>query len=414
MKCVWILLVVICLIGCTPLEVLVTPSAVATVRPSSTPLPTDTPAATPLSTPTPIKISAGSFNLLAVLKPEWTLNAIQDFAVATDGSLWLATDRSFLRLDADGTHPSQTVFIDSLLGLDSAGRGWVLSSDETVIRRWDGVRWTDYDARHGWAPISPLFRGPLEPQLMTDAFGQTWLGTAWDVRRFDGSRWLVFNAEEMKIALPYRKALATTFRIAFGSTPYSVWVGGCDWQDGVPVGGGGLSYFDGSDWKAIALPDNALTGCISALQVGADGQVWVGLDASLWAYDPGNGAWKQFIPPPLANDTSRFSTLDIQVAPNGEPWVTFSLCNASGCGLLQSRARLRSDGWVWEDAPAASFPEVVWDGSGQGWRMGADGAIRLDGVVDAVFPVRAVVLGHDGRLRLLAEYDGQIGVWVGE
>jgi len=94
--------------------------------------------------------------------------------------------------------------------------------------------------------------------------------------------------------------------------------------------------------------------------------------------------------------------------------VTFSLCNASGCGLLQSRARLRSDGWVWEDAPAASFPEVVWDGSGQGWRMSADGAVRLDGVVDAVLPVRAVVVGSDGRLRLLAEYDGQIGVWVGE
>lgn len=418
MKYTWFLLMLLCLMGCEPLEVQVTPSVMPPVRPSSTPLPTTTQAATPvatqLHTPTPIQVSAGSFDLLAVLKPEWTLNAVQDFSVAVDGSLWLATDRSFLRLDADGTHPSQTVFLDTLLGLDSAGRGWVLSVDETVIRQWDGTVWTDYDARHGWAPISPLFRGPLQPQLLTDISGQTWLATAWDVRRFDGARWLVFNAEEMKIALPYRKALATTFRIALGGSANSVWVGGCDWQEGKPVGGGGLSYFDGSDWKAVLLPPGVRTGCISALQAGTDGQVWVGLDASLWAYDPSKKSWRQYIPPPLANDTSRYTTLDIQVAPGGEPWVTFSLCNASGCGLLQARARLRSDGWVWEDTPAANLPEVVWDGSGQGWRLGADGAIRLDGVVDAILPVRAVVLGDDGRLRLLAEYDSQLGAWVGD
>jgi len=405
-------LVVILLMGCQSVVALpVTPSAIPTALPASSATPTAAPTPTLPVTPTPLLPGAGSLHLLAALPPDLTLNAIQNFSVTPQGDILVATDRSFVRLSSDGSLLNQTVFKDDLLGVDDAGRGWTVNEDASTIQAWDGGGWTVFDTRHGWAPISPLFRSPLKPDLVTRPDGTVWLATSWDVRQFDGLRWHVFNADQMGIVLPSRRALATTFPLAMDEQRGFVWAGSCDWQDGKPVGGGAWSRYDGKHWTPYTLPATSANGCISALAAAKDVGLWVGMDAALWHLQTTEKTWTVFTPPPLANEMTRHYPSQVQISPDGEPWAAFGLCNPSGCGLLQARARLRSDGWVWEDKPTAALSQIAWDAQGNGWRLSNAGIVGLDGMVDSVFSIYKTA-EQNGRLFVMTEDKGRVLVWV--
>lgn len=71
-----------------------------------------------------------------------------------DGGLWLITDQGVAKLLDTTWTVYLSDFTGTLVGIDAAGRVWVVSEDTGEISAWDGTSWTAYGTDAGWLLIA--------------------------------------------------------------------------------------------------------------------------------------------------------------------------------------------------------------------------------------------------------------------
>ena len=260
---------------------------------------------------TPTTIDAPSADLTPSV---WIDYSVRDTAVASDGSLWGATEVGIIRWD---TTTGESTLFTTEDGLPSTniqrlmagpdGAIWIGSSG--WMARYDGT-WTTISAPS--AAEGPLAVGP--DGTVWTAFGES------DLARFDGSEWTTVQAPlrlDQGVASPWTASLDvapdgtlwagthenrgvfsfdgaqwTHYTTASGlpgrigttvvaAPDGSVWVG--SWDIG-SISGGGVARFDGTQWTHFTADDGLLDSS-AEVAIGADGTIWAIHDNGVSRYE---------------------------------------------------------------------------------------------------------------------------------
>jgi hypothetical protein len=395
-----------------------TPKPTATLRPTRTPRPTYTrrptrtpkPPPTDTATPTPLP---DLFRLVAPIDvdlPGWA----QDLQIGPGGTAWLTTDQAAAKLSGSTWSVYLSDISGELVGVDTAGRAWVVNEDFSEISAWDGTSWTAYAADAGWAPITGWYRRVDQGQI--DASGRLWLSTSQDVRVLDGERWIVFTPEEMGMGPPAFEDLMADFELAVLRDGSEIWVGGCDWGGPGPFGGRGVRWFDGQAWRGSDGP--VATGCVTVIEEDPPGRVWVGVDDALWRYDPVTGDWAQLAAPNFgAADGRRHGFVtDLALDRFGDPWLIIALCGGASCFAHQVPYHVQDGVWTQLAEPREmEFQRVVVDGAGTPWLFWSGDIYRMAGDTPELMAelfARSITVDANGRVWFLAWRAGQDGLWT--
>jgi hypothetical protein len=313
---------------------------------------------------------------------------------SSDGRLWLITDEGIARM-RDGVW---SIYLDDstegLVGIDAAGRAWVVGEESGQISAWDGSTWTAYGDEEGWRPI-PLDDGWHREVKWgeSDGTGGFWLATSQDVR----------------------------FTLEIAKRSGTVWVGECDWAPPGPVGGQGLRWFDGSHdlttggqrWHGADAP--TASGCVMAITEDKAGHVWAGVGANLWHFDPASGERRQFAPPEEPpGEWRRYGSINqITLDPTGDPWVTMVLCGGASCDNL---VLYHVHDGTWTQVGEVALPiGAFFDVDGTSWYVGSNGVQRIVGTaLEPVAPLRAqsVVTDDAGQVWFVALHRGTDWLWT--
>jgi len=347
---------------------------------------------------------------------------------APDGALWLITDEGVARMQ-DGTwHVYLTDFTGELVGIDAARRVWVVSEDTGEISAWDGTSWMAYGIGEGWQPVS--LGGSRYRDMdwgKSDGMGRFWLATPQDVRLFDGERWNVFTPEAMGMGTVGPEELWVTFAMEIVESTGTVWVGECDWGGPGPFGGQGVRWFDGSTelttdgqtWHEADSPVGA--GCATVIEEDGQGRIWMGVDDSLWRYEPAFGEWTEFAPPEPPVEWMRFGFAHaIALDSSDDPWPAMVLCGASCYGKIVLY-RVQDGAWT-QIGEALEFGgflpphELVVDATGTRWLFWAGSVYRVGEGVSEPVPglgfVRHIVVGAAGRVWFVVRHEGRDVLWT--
>jgi hypothetical protein len=308
-------------------------------------------------------------------------------------------------------------FVGDVVGIDAAGRVWVLGEDRSAIAAWDGSGWTGYGAEEGWAPI------PLEGDRFASmgwgksgGSGDFWLATPQDVRVFDGEGWTVFSPQEMGMGEIGPEELWAEFTVEVAESTGTVWVGECDWGAIGPFGGQGVRRFDGQTWHGTGSPVSS--GCATAIEEDGAGRVWMGIDDRLWRYDPASGQWTELAPPESPVDALRFGFVHgIGLDRSDEPWPAMVLCGASCYGKIVPY-HVHDGDWVQigEALEYYGLPyRLVTGPAGQTWLLCEGNVFRI--VEDVPEPVTGTYVQHvtvdvNGQAWFVASHEGQDTLWT--
>jgi hypothetical protein len=382
-----------------------------TPPPTQTTKPTRTPTQTPTDTPTAIPLP----DIVRPVTPidEVLPGTVERLRGSPDGALWLITDQGVAKLVNNTWEILLSDFAGELVGIDAAGRIWVVGEDGSEISVWDGGGWTVYGADAGWTPLAD------DPQRhvgggQSDRQGRFWLATSQDVRVFYGERWTVFTPEDMGMEPTSHEDFAPSFGITALKSADEIWVGACIWGPIGPAGGGGVRWFDGYTWRGADSP--LASDCAPEIEEDRSGYVWVGTSNVLWRYDPASGDWAQFAP----DLRGAFLILDTVLDPSGDLWVSLTPCGGSCFNTSQLyRVTLPDGSWikVAESTERDGFylPILIFDAASTPWLFWGEAIYRI--VENVPKPVahlstRSVTVDTSGRVWFLAQHESRDWLWT--
>lgn len=386
-----------------------------TPEPTVSPSPTHTPLTTPTPTATPAALV-----LPDLLRP---VAAIEDVAPGTfsrlyplpDGALWLITDQAVAKLVDSTWTVYLSHFTGELASIDAVERVWVVSEDTSAISAWDGSSWTAYAAGEGWTALDDdAYR--YAGGARSDGSGRFWLPTAQDVRLFDGASWTVFTPQDMGMGEPPCEDCVPSFGVTVLKGSGEIWVAECEWSGPGPIGGRGVRWFDGQTWQGADSP--VASGCATVIEEDSSGNVWLGVEAELWRYDPGAGDWTRFTPadePPFG--ALRYGVvIDCVLDPFDEPWVTLRLCYGASCDT-DVLYHLRDGVWtqITQDPGYVVHNRLVFDATGTPWLFWQGGVYRVTGDVPQSLVdlfAQSVVVDASGQVWFVARYEGRDVLWT--
>ncbi len=400
------------LIACLSLLLLMAAGCAPAVDPSL-PTPTWT-----LAYPSPVPPGTGLPPAGGGFTPLANLGALDSASVAglafgPDGAAWVLLVDGALRWDG-AEWQAAPLFDGLLVGLDARGWLWASPLDGRSLFAWDGAAWRVFGPPSGWSPVADFVLIPVPQGLQTDPDGSLWLSTAQDVRRFDGQTWRVFPQSDW--GLPEAESFdfkpIITLALDQDGAP---WVGVCDWGGPGPLSGRALRRLDGAAWVDPGLPRERP--CVTALTAGPGGQMWVGVEQSLWHY--AGGAWSElFLPAPedLPADRRPGYISRIWLDNAGLPWVSLTLCGQSSCDNGQVLYAWRSGVWQPQSrvSPTAAWT-LLFDRSGAAWLFSPEGVYRpkdgrLEPVPGAPRPL-AAARDSQGSLWMVGSLDGQTALY---
>lgn len=351
-----------------------------TVTPSRTPSQTLTPTLTrtPTRTPTPFSPDQGAFQLY--MKYE-TIQAglLNRMQIADDGSLWLASDYSVARIDPQTRQTTIEHFRDRLVWLDPAGRAWTIAANGATLSSWDGSNWVMYAEKDGWlVPGGYGQPSAAGMQFGYGADGNLWLATAYDIRRFDGTRWQIYPISTLD--LPQVDHKEWRLDLLLETAPNQVWVSGCLRDENGLLQAAGLRSFNGTNWVDPHFPK--AESCVTSIATDSE-QTFAGISGEIWQYTPLETAWQRLERPLISHLSLGEQYGDVQeikISPAGDLWARFDLCGTAGCGNRQVRLLFQDDRWT----DLAEFsdltpPQIFFDGQGITWLMRPAGMFYFDG-----------------------------------
>jgi hypothetical protein len=399
-------------IGCN-FPVLQSPTETSTSIPSPTNTLEQTATQTPEILETP-PITSGPFNLVAIVNQ--VITGTVDSLIATeDGSLWLTTDKGVVKVTDMGLSVYLSGMVGKIAGIDSSGRVWVVNEDMSQIAAWNGKAGTIYGSDSGWTPVS-LMNYPYVRGGRTDPLGRVWFATSQDVRFLEGNLWTVISPQEMSMEPTTQEDLMPDYNV-FILKDGNVWVAECDWGGPGPFGGQGIRWLDNGIWKGKSSP--VASGCATTVAEDSAGHVWVGVENSLWCYDPASDTWEEFSPPESPIAEMRFGFVNfIAVDPDDTVWTTLVLCGGASCFGSSVLYHLRDETWN-QIGEVSEFDYGYWgplfDAAGTPWIFWTGGIYRIQGnTPELVSPLagRLGAIDGNGKLWLVAPYEGQDALWV--
>jgi serine/threonine protein kinase/ligand-binding sensor domain-containing protein len=437
---------------------------------------------------------------------------INDLLVDDQGVLWIATDGGISRYDgetwitydeADGLDSSQVeaLFQDDTGGLWAGSRG-----GERGLNYYDGSGWgpppiptlpVEYPA------VRALDAGEdvelvvgLEDQGMALFDGEAWttvptatgglaINEVTDVLLTDESMWVSFDQGVVRFdrEMAWEEVISEEYIYAIHeSADGKLWFGGewhalrydpanDDWEEfetsngPIPAGpvtdivededglwfgthGGGLAFYDGSDWETWALEEELGGNVIEAIQQDGDGAVWFAHPGTgLSRYEPEGDVWRVFGETEGASDWPGVPAVDsdgnlwigefgellwydgrswqrftapeltdveiwaIEIGPNDVQWLV------TDHGLM--RHDPASEEWTTFTGADHPIMEDIWSilatSDGTVWAGGEEGLVRYDGsswgapeaLGDAPYFVDDLAEAPDGSLWVAA--DGELG-----
>ena len=144
------------------------------------------------------------------------------------------------------------------IAVTSDGIAWI--STRSGLSRFDGESWTTYQKEDG-LPSNML------TSIALDQNDLPWVGTdQWGCAYFDGSQWHPYKEVER----------ASAIDIAANG---EVWFASCN------ISKGGVYHFDGEQFTWHQKKHGVGDKCVNAVEVGADGRVWVATKNGLSCFD---------------------------------------------------------------------------------------------------------------------------------
>jgi hypothetical protein len=334
-----------------------------------------------------------------------------------DGSLLLLSESGYGKFKDDEWTAYFVGETGYLVGIDPVGRGWAVTYDGSYISRWESRNedieiWIAYSENEGWSPPDSRSGNPVAPGLFTDGNGNIWIAIPQDVRRFDGNRWQVFDAQALGMTPPEDDSNANyTIYPLPGSD--EVYVGRCNWSSAGMAGGGGVRKYDGSDWT---IPGAALeTGCVTAITQDTSGNLWVASDDSLYLYESTRRTFEQVALPESPPQTWIGYTTALTPAPDGSLWAQFTLCEDIACFGKTALYHLRDGLWQMVGEPSMSGGQkLLFDAAGNTWVLSAGGISQIvDNSLQTIpgLTVLAATTDLYGKLWLVAQSTGPPTLW---
>lgn len=333
-----------------------------------------------------------------------------------DDNYWLLSTAGAAIL-VDDHWETKLLGIDGIMvGMDDAGRIWVLEDDLSAISAWDGETWKEYGAEEGWVQVTDYY-SPLRQELHMDASGNLWYTTTQDVRSFNGEKWEIFTPEDLGMPPLAEEDIVHGFYIRPLKVNGAVWVGQCNWAGPGPFGGLGASWFEGNVWHKLDTPEE--TGCVNDIAEDKNGNVWLGVDAYLYRYDRSQATWTTYEPPPAPGDIARYGPIiNISIDPDGDPWVSYIGCGGASCDVFHIY-NLKNGEWTryGEQLPFYNFTAIAFDGAGTAWifQLGNGIAHIQDGELELIGGMigSSVVDVDGGRISFTGRYEnGPMTLWA--
>ena len=330
---------------------------------------------------------------------------------ADDGAVWLVSDQGFARLE-DGNWDTQLhELAGQLVWVDENGRVWAVKEDASEISRWEAGEWSAYGETEGWEPLVDWFAQVGRSEM--DSRGNLWLPTSQDVRVFNGDSWRIYGAEDMDMPPSEFEDLAQEFVLQVLEND-DVWVGSCYWGGPGPFGGRGVRWFDGQTWQGADSP--VAEGCVTKIEEGTRGQVWVAVEDELWRYTPETGNWSQFRSPEPAEAARYGFATEMVVDPDGDVWIILAECGGASC--FGATVPYRVHNGVWEqfaERAEMDFQRLVLDGQGGMWLFWELGISQFEAgeptLVAELYTTRYAV-DPDGRLWIVTGMKDEQVLWV--
>ncbi len=388
-----------------------------TETPTRLPSPSNTPEQTATETPeipeaTPIV--SGPFTMV-IFVDDVIAGTVDSLITTEDGVLWLTTDKGVVKITDSGLSIYLSGMVGKIAGIDSSGRVWVVSEDMSQIAAWNGETGVIYGSDSGWTPLSPV-NYPYVNGGKTDSLGRVWFATSQDVRVFEENHWTVIIPQIMSMNPTTQEDLMQHYDVSLLNNG-TIWVSECDWGGPGPFGGQGARWLDNGTWKGADSP--VATGCANALAEDSAGNVWVGVDKSLWRYDPVSDLWKEFASPePPVADTHVGFVNSLSVDANDTVWSILELCGGASCYVDSVLYHLQDEVWTQVGEPSGydnGYWGPLFDAEGTPWFYWTDGIYRMQGdTPELVSPLagRYGAIDKNGALWIIASYEGRDALWV--
>ena len=375
----------------------------------------ETPAtlATPSGTPLP-PLGQEVFSRVAAIGADLS-GAVVDMRFTPDGTLWLLTDQAVARLAGNTWEIYLHEYGGELVGIDDLNRVWVAGADGASIEAWNGEEWQGFGNAEGWAQVTLGPTGSVARLgLVADQLGRVWLATGADVRAFDGETWQVFDRASLGMAEAVKGESSPHFTLHVTRRDGTVWVSECDQIGPGPSGGGGVRWYDGTNWLGAGSPVEA--GCGWALTSSAQGPVWVGLDAAVLEFDPVSGEWTTYdAPAPPRGERFGF-VADLALDLSERPWPLMAICGGASCDGGRVRYRVAEDGTWAPIGEAGEEPQsLLFDIAGGGWLLSEAGAQRATGgQLQPAGDMRVLAAAQDsaGQIYVVGEQAGDMALWL--
>ncbi len=403
------------------------PTRIATLPAEGTPNTVSLPSAEPVYTHMPVP--TGTTESTASPIPQVNIGLARLFAPvenllsghvvglkkADAGGVWLITDQEIARLTEKRVDVYLSEMMGKPVGIDSTGRAWIAAEDGSQVSVWNGRGWSVYGIDSGWLPLGEWSNGYVSIGHYS-SHTETWFGTPQDVRMFDGSSWTIFTPEQVGMGVPVYDDLQRDFNVLTASDA-TVWVFECDWGGPGPFGGRGVRWYAKGVWHGGDSP--AASGCASTLVEDDSGNIWAGVDSSLWRYEPASGEWQAFSPPETPVTDMRFGFIEsLSPAPDGSLWAVYDLCGGASCFGLHAFYHLQDGQWLLIDEPI-EYSNNSWgplfEQDGTGWLSWNGSVYKLTGKsLELIAPLESPygAIDSSGKLWFTAPYEDGDAVWV--
>ncbi len=368
-----------------------------------------------LSTPTAQLERSGPFQQMST---EEALIAGRVISLETDpeGGIWLISEDGISHFNGEMWSGFLTETTGEMVGMDRKGHFWLVSNDGTSITSWDRTAWISYTLSTGWEPVeTELPYLGLARRVTSDQYGNVWLASESGVRMFDGSSWQNITNDMMGMPPVGDPDLISQYLIKTIQERGEVWVGRCDWSGPGPISGGGVGVYDGETWLGNQPPFD--DGCVTTIEEGTNGDIWVGRDGGLWKLSGQDGRWEEYVPPAPPEEIGfRYGyVVGLAVDPNGDPWVELEICGGASC--YNGEILFHLIGRDWEqigEINAGIRREVLFDEQGNTWIISGGSIYRVVGDEPehlSDLNVLAAASDREGGIWLLAQGSGAPTLW---
>ncbi len=332
-----------------------------------------------------------------------------------DGGIWLISEGGISQFDGEFWNGFLTETAGEMVGMDRKGHFWLVSSTGESITSWDRTAWISYTLSTGWEPVNTDGLNVGMGGVTSDIYGNVWLASESGLRMFNGSSWQNIDNEMMGMAPVESPEIISEYKIKTIQDSGEVWVGRCDWSGPGPMNGGGVRIYGRGEWLDNELPFDG--GCVTTIEEGLNGDVWVGRDGELWKLSGADGRWNQYIPPILPEELGvRYGyVVGLTIDPNGNPWVELEICGGASCYNGEILFHLIGRDWKQIGEVTIGFRrEILFDEHDNTWIISGGPIYRVVG--DNLehltnLNVLAATSDHSGDVWLLAQGSGAPTLW---